>query len=70
MYERVVINVRVIGTIMSQFLEGKKEFTIIQRETIDGENHYTGLLDDGTKCEATYNNGCWIAHDMEKIFES
>ena len=45
MYERIAINVRVIGTIMSQLLDGKKEFTIIQRETIDGENHYTGLLD-------------------------
>lgn len=68
MYERVAINVRVIGTIMSQLLEGKKEFSIIQRETIDGENHYTGLLDDGTKCEATYNSGCWVANDMETIF--
>lgn len=67
MYERVAINVRVIGTIMSQLLDGKKEFTIIQRETIDGENHYTGLLDNGTKCEATYIDGNWIANDMEII---
>ena len=67
MYERVAINVRVIGTVMSQLLDGKKEFTIIQRETIDGVNHYTGLLDDGTKCEATYNDGKWVANDMELI---
>lgn len=67
MYERIAINVRVIGTIMSQLLDGKKEFTIIQRETINGENHYTGLLDDGTKCEATYNDGKWVANDMEMI---
>lgn len=68
MHEKIAINVRVIGTIMSQFLDGKKEFSIIQRETIDGENYYTALLDNGEKCQATYNNGNWIAHDMEIIF--
>lgn len=42
---------------------GKTEFSIIERETVDGINFYKGLLDDGTVCPVTRENGEYIAYD-------
>lgn len=65
MQEKFSINVRVLGYIKSEIEKGKQEFSIIERVTIDGINYYMGLLDDGTKCDVTYNNGKWIANDLD-----
>ena len=54
---RVAVNVRVLGYIQSCLEAGKIEFTIIQRETVDGVNSYMGLLDNGIKCPVTYKSG-------------
>ena len=67
MYKKVSTNIRVLGFIKSEMEKGKQEFSIIESVTINGINYYTGLLDDGTKCKATYNKGKWIADDMEII---
>lgn len=48
MYEKISTNIRVLGFIASQMDMGKTEFSIIERETIDGINFYKGLLDNGT----------------------
>ncbi len=44
---------------------GKTEFSIIERETIDGINFYKGLLDNGTVCHVTRENGDYIAYDSD-----
>lgn len=54
---RVPINVRVIGYIQSCPEAGKIEFSIVERETVDGENSYMGRLDNGMKCPVTYKSG-------------
>lgn len=53
----VPINVLVIGYIQSCPEAGKIEFSIVERETVDGENSYTGRLDNGMKCLVTYKSG-------------
>lgn len=63
MYEKISTNIRVLGFIASQMDMGKTEFSIIERETIDGINFYKGLLDNGTVCPVTRENGEYIAYD-------
>lgn len=58
---KVAINVRVLGYIESCPEAGKIEFTIIERETVDGVNSYMGLLDNGIKCHVLYNDGIFTA---------
>ena len=58
---KVSTNVRVLGYIQSYPETGKIEFTIIERETVDGVNSYTGLLDNGIKCQVSYNDGTFTA---------
>lgn len=65
MYEKISTNIRVLGFIASQMDMGKTEFSIIERETVDGANFYKGLLDDGTVCPVTRENGDYIAHDTD-----
>ena len=43
MYEKISTNIRVLGLIFSQMDIGKTEFSIIERETIDGVNFYIGF---------------------------
>ena len=61
MYEKISTNVRVIGYIKSEMEQGKTEFTIIERKTINGKNYYKGLLDNGTVCPVIKENGEYIA---------
>ena len=65
MYEKISTNIRVLGLIASQMRMGKTEFSIIVRETIDGINFYKGLLDNGTVCPVTRENGDYIAYDTD-----
>lgn len=65
MYEKISTNVRVLGFIFSQMDMGKTEFSIIERETIDGINFYKGLLDNGIVCPVTRKNGDYIACDTD-----
>ena len=65
MYEKISTNIRVLGLIFSQMDIGKTEFSIIERETIDGVNFYKGLLDNGTVCPVTRENGDYIAYDSD-----
>ena len=65
MYEKISTNIRVLGLIFSQVDIGKTEFSIIERETIDGINFYKGLLDNGTVCPVTKEDGDYIAYDTD-----
>lgn len=68
MNEKISTNIRVLGFIFSQMDIGKTEFSIIERETIDGINFYKGLLDNGTVCPVTKENGDYIAYDTDCKF--
>ena len=65
MYEKISTNIMVLGLIFSQMDIGKTEFSIIERETIDGINFYKGLLDNGTVCPVTKEDGYYIAYDTD-----
>ncbi len=65
MYEKISTNIMVLGLIFSQMDIGKTEFSIIERETIDGINFYKGLLDNGTVCPVTKEDGDYIAYDTD-----
>ncbi len=58
--ERVSTNIRVKGYIKSDMTK-KTEFSIIERTTIDGVNHYKGLLDDWTMCPIIKTEQGYIA---------
>ncbi len=60
MSERIAINVRVIGYTKSD-MSKKTEFSIVECKTIDGANHYKGLLDNGTLCPVVKDGNNYIA---------
>ncbi len=62
MYEKVAINVRIIGYIKSDMTK-KTQFSIIERETINEIIRYKGLLDNGTVCPVIKTEQGYIADD-------